>query len=164
MLKIIELSVIVPCYNEESNIKELVSIVAGLFNKNTIIGEIILINDGSDDGTYMEIEKISRQFKNVVGISHTENLGITEAWNSGLKSSQGKYVVTIDADLQYDPEDIIRLYQEIKSDKYDLVQGWRKEYKDNNLLRKILSRSLSYLLNILFFARMSDIKSGLLLL
>ncbi|MBU1912184.1 MAG: glycosyltransferase family 2 protein [Candidatus Omnitrophica bacterium] len=156
----IELSVIAPCYNEQNNIKDLVSKVLELFNKNIINGEIILVNDGSNDGSRIEIEKICRQFKNVVGVSHAENFGITEAWNSGLKSSRGKYIVTIDADLQYNPEDIIRLYQEIRSDKYDLVQGWRMEYKDDNLLRKFLSRSLSYLLNILFFTRMNDIKSG----
>jgi len=156
----IELSVIVPCYNEQNNIKDLVSKVLELFNKNMINGEIILVNDGSNDESCMEIEKISEQKKNVVGISHAENLGITEAWNSGLKNSHGKCIVTIDADLQYNPEDIIRLYQEIRSDKYDLVQGWRREYKDKNLLRKFLSRALSRLLNVLFFTRVKDIKSG----
>lgn len=156
----IELSVIVPCYNEQSNIRDLVSKVLELFNKNIINGEVILVNDGSNDRSCIEIERVVKQFKNVIGVSHAKNLGITEAWNSGLKSSHGKYVVTIDADLQYDPEDIIKLYQEIRSDKYDLVQGWRMEYKDNNLLRKFLSRALSYLLNSLFFTMMNDIKSG----
>ena len=156
----IELSIIIPCYNEKKNIKDLVLKVLDLFNKNIIEGEIVLVNDGSDDGSSIEIKKISEQFKNVVGVSHAENLGITKAWNSGLKSSHGKYVVTIDADLQYNPEDIVRLYQEIRSDKYDLVQGWRKEYKDKNLLRKFLSRTLSRLLNILFFTRVKDIKSS----
>lgn len=156
----IELSVILPCYNEQNNIKDIVLKVLDLFSKNMINGEIILVNDGSNDNSLIEIEKISRQFKNIIGVNHVENLGITEAWNTGLKNSQGRFVVTIDVDLQYNPEDIIRLYQEIKNNKYDLVQGWRRGYSDNNLLRKFLSRILSYLLNILFFTRLKDVKSG----
>ena len=156
----IDLSVIVPCYNEENNIEDIVLKILDSFNKNTIKGEIILVNDGSSDRTSMEIERLSRQFKNVFGINHVKNLGITEAWNSGLKGSQGRYIVTIDADLQYRPEDIIELYNQMTKDDYDLVQGWRREYKDKNLLRKFLSKSLSHILNILFLTGINDIKSG----
>jgi phenylacetate-CoA ligase len=155
-----ELSVIVPCFNEEKNIADIVSKILDLFDKHAIRGEIVLINDGSWDRTNVEIERLSSQFKNVLGINHSKNLGIAEAWNTGLKNCRGKYVVTIDADLQYKPEDIIVLYEHMQKDNYDLVQGWRKEYKDKNLFRECLSRGLDYMLNILFFTRINDIKSG----
>jgi len=156
----IDLSVIVPCYNEGSNIKDFVLRIIDMFNKNTINGEVVFVNDGSRDDTGAKIGKFSREFKNVIGVNHYKKLGIAEAWNSGLESSQGRYVVTIDADLQYNPEDILGLYKEITSDNYDLVQAWRKEYKDRDRFRKFLSRSLSYLLNVLFVTSIKDIKSG----
>lgn len=155
-----ELSVIVPCFNEEDNIPDIVHKILGLLREATIRGEIILVNDGSTDNTRSVIETISKQHKNILGIHHEQNLGITEAWNSGVKHSRGKYIVTIDADLQYKPEDILVLYTQITKENCDLVQGWRKEYKDNNVFRKLPSRALSYVLNLLFFTRINDIKSG----
>jgi len=156
----INLSVVVPCFNEQKNIEELVSTVLKIFTKNEITGELVLVNDGSLDDTAIEIERFSKQFKNVLGVNHSKNLGIAEAWHSGLEMSNAEYVVTIDADLQYNPEDIIVLYNEIIKNNYDLVQGWRREYRAQSLFRKFLSRSLSCLLNILFLRKINDIKSG----
>ncbi|MBL7131195.1 MAG: glycosyltransferase family 2 protein [Candidatus Omnitrophica bacterium] len=156
----IDLSIIVPSYNEEGNIKELVLKILDEFDKIRVNGEVVLIDDCSFDGTGLKIKELSSQFKNVLGITHSRNMGITEAWNSGLKSSQGKHVLTIDADLQYRPEDIGILYREMAGNNYDLVQGWRRKYKDRSLFRKFLSRSLSCILNLLFFVRLHDIKSG----
>jgi phenylacetate-CoA ligase len=155
-----DLSVIVPCFNEENNIEVLALRILDSFNKNSIKGEIIFVNDGSSDKTLIKIERLSRQLNNIFVINHVKNLGITEAWSSGLKISHGRYIVTIDADLQYKPEDIMQLYNQITKNNYDLVQGWRKEYKDKNLFRRFLSRALSRILNILFFKRINDIKSS----
>jgi len=155
-----DLSVIAPCYNEQDNIKNLALSILDVFDKYSIDGEIILIDDCSSDATGVGIKRLSGQFKNIISVSHPENMGIVEAWNSGLKNSHGRYTLTIDADLQYSPEDIGMLYKEISGDSYDLVQGWRREYKDRSLFRKFLSRSLSCALNILFFIRLHDIKSG----
>jgi len=156
----IDLSIITPCYNEEENIEELVLKILDEFDNNAVNGEIVLIDDCSSDGTGLKIKRLSSQFKSVLGITHSRNMGIVEAWNSGLKNSQGKYVLTIDADLQYDPRDIMVLYKEALKGDYDLVQGWRREYRAKSLFRKILSRTLSHILNLLFFTRLNDIKSG----
>ncbi|MFC1666948.1 glycosyltransferase family 2 protein [Candidatus Omnitrophota bacterium] len=158
--KLFELSVIVPCFNEEDNVDRIVSEILALFKHNGIKGEVVLIDDGSHDKTKVKIEGLSSRFENVIGISHSRNLGIVETWHSGLKNSRGRYVVTIDADLQYSPQDIMLLYKEIIADGYDLVQGWRRESLDKHLFRKFLSRILSFMLNILFFTWISDIKSG----
>jgi len=156
----IDLSVIAPCYNEQDNIEDLVLRILEAFNKDSIDGEIILIDDYSSDRTGVEIKRVSGRFKNVISINHPENKGIVEAWNSGLKNAHGRHVLTIDADLQYNPRDIMVLYEEALRNNYDLVQGWRKDYRDKSLFRKILSRTLSRILNVLFFTRLSDIKSG----
>ena len=158
--KLFELSVIVPCFNEEDNMDRIVSEILALFKHNGIEGEIVLIDDGSHDKTKVKIEGLSNRFENVIGISHSRNLGIVETWYSGLKNSSGRYVVTIDADLQYSPQDILLLYKKIIEGGYDLVQGWRRESLDTHLFRKFLSRILSFMLNILFFTWISDIKSG----
>ncbi|RKX96329.1 MAG: hypothetical protein DRP84_01430 [Spirochaetes bacterium] len=156
----IDLSVIVPCYNEEDNIQPFVLKILEVLNQYSIKGEIILINDGSADKTEDIIERLSREFDNVLKINHQVNLGITESWYSGLVKSNGQYVVTIDADFQYNPNDINILYSEIIKGDCDLVQGWRREYKDNKAIRKLLSRALSGILNGLFFLKINDIKSG----
>ncbi|MBC8500035.1 MAG: glycosyltransferase family 2 protein [Candidatus Atribacteria bacterium] len=156
----IELSVIVPCLNEEENVSRIVHQTIDLFNSDSIRGEIILINDGSIDNTKLEIDKLTKKFKNVVGIEHGQNLGIVESWHSGLEKTQGKHILTIDADLQYNPNDIIILYNEIKKADYDLVQGWRRKHKKREFLRLFLSKCLSLFLNMLFFDNLPDIKSG----
>ena len=155
-----ELSVIVPCYNEEENIPDLVLKILDIFKQYAIAGEVVLINDGSTDNTWQIIEKLSEQFVNVFMVHHQTNLGITESWHSGLLRSNGRYVVTIDADMQYNPNDITMLYKMISEGGCDLVQGWRKDYRDNKFIRKLLSRALSGILNSLFFLKIHDIKSG----
>lgn len=155
-----EVSVVIPCFNEELNIPEVANKVLESFDENLIKGEIVLVNDGSSDGSAPVIQAMSSRYKNVIGIHHHHNLGITEAWNSGIMRANGRYVVTIDADMQYDPGDIGKLYRIMKEGGCDIVQGWRKEYKDASLMRKFISRSLSCMLNVLFFTRMHDIKSG----
>lgn len=156
----IELSVIIPCFNEENNIPDIVPRILKILQEAKISGEIILIDDGSIDNSRSAIEAMVKQCKNVLGIHHEQNFGITEAWNTGIKHSRGKYVVTIDADFQYAPECIHDLYRHMIKENCDLVQGWRKNYKDSNLFRRFLSKSLSWLLNLLFFTRLHDIKSG----
>lgn len=155
-----DVSVIIPCFNEEDNIPDIVAKVLESFHQNAIRGEIVLINDGSSDETGPLIKKMSSEFHTIVPVQHDHNLGITEAWSSGISQASGEYVVTIDADMQYHPSDIGVLYKTIKSGSYDMVQGWRKEYKDDNFIRKLISRLFSFILNILFFTRMSDAKSG----
>jgi glycosyltransferase involved in cell wall biosynthesis len=156
----VSLSVIVPCYNEQENIRELVERVIEVFNKHGIKGEIVLIDDGSTDSTKELIRGLSRQLAEVVGLAHRKNRGITEAWFTGVSQARGEYVATIDADLQYAPEDIWRLYEEIKNYRCDLVQGWRSQTKEKDASRRFLSSGFSLLLRIFFIHTLRDPKSG----
>jgi len=163
----IELSVIAPCLNEAGNITPLVERINKALNKAKITGEIILINDGSSDDTLKVMKKVGAKFnfkyRNVIIIDHKINKGIVESWKSGLNKARGKYVVTIDSDLQYLPEDIPKLYKEIKDSEFDLVQGYRTKDEERNFIRDFLSISLSFILNKIFSMNLRDIKSGFII-
>ncbi len=153
-----DLSVIVPCFNEEDNLGILVDRIQGVFNDIGTQGEIVLVDDGSTDRTSQVITGLQSRYKNVLSVSHGSNLGIARAWATGLKRCSGRYIVTIDADMQYQPEDIAKLYQTALKTDADLVQGYRRFNVRN--LRYILSSLFSILLNILFFNALKDPKSG----
>ncbi|MBI4518492.1 MAG: glycosyltransferase [Deltaproteobacteria bacterium] len=157
-----ELSVLVPCFNEQGNLLELVERTERVFDRRAIAGEIILVNDGSQDHTGREIDQLAATHPRVVAVHHCHNQGIPAAWKSGLARAQGRYVLTIDADLQYQPEAIAQLYREICFSHADLVQGWRSplERKTDDI-RYYMSRGLDYLLKLLFdMPQQHDVKSG----
>ncbi len=159
-----ELSVIAPCYNEEGNISELVDRVMRVFTTKGIAGELILVNDASVDRTQDEIDTACRKYPDkVVGIRHSTNLGMASGWRSGVEAARGEYVCIIDADLQYLPEDVWRLYREIKFSCADIIQGWRSHVGRLKDSRMFLSRVLNLLLNILFGMQLKDNKSGFIL-
>lgn len=158
-----DLSIIIPCYNEDENLEVLVNRINSVFKENRIYGEIILINDCSTDNTQYVIEKLQKEFSNVIGKRHEKNLGMASGWKTGLKACKSNYILTMDADLQYLPEDIPKLYFEIKENNSDLVQGWRIAHEKNNKIRYVLSWSLSSLLNFLFSMHLKDNKSGFII-
>ncbi len=159
-----ELSVIVPCYNEENNIDILVEKILAVLRKSQIKGEIILVNDGSTDSTQDKIDAVQRRFKNVIGRRHEVNRGIPAAWKTGLDTSVGDYIVITDADLQYAPEDIVKLHSKLMSNpETDLVQGWRRGSEAYDFFRIFASIGLSKLLQKCFAVNLHDPKSGFLI-
>src|SRR6201988_3020400 len=108
-----ELSVIVPCLNEEANVPELVSRIGDVLKVGGIDGEVILVDDGSTDGTRAAIEAAHRERPFVNGRRHAENRGIAAGWKTGVAAARGRLVCILDADLQYQPEDILRLRREM---------------------------------------------------
>ncbi|TMK13119.1 MAG: glycosyltransferase, partial [Actinobacteria bacterium] len=159
-----ELSVLVPCFNEEGNLPELVERTERIFDRRGIAGEIILVNDGSEDGTGAEIDALAATHPRVAAVHHATNRGMAAAWKSALDRSRGRYVLTLDADLQYQPEAIAQLYREICFSKADLVQGWRSVLERNKYdIRYVLSRGLDYLLKLAFDMQQHDVKSGFII-
>jgi phenylacetate-CoA ligase len=157
----LDLSVVVPCYNEEDNLRELVGRTVRALEVEGVDGfEILLVDDGSTDSTAAVIERLAGEFPQVVPVRHEENRGIVAGWRSGFERSQGRVVLTTDADLQYAPEDIPMLYLECIDGSWDLVQGWRKKYREKSQLRKLLSNGFSAILKLLFFLPIHDVKSG----
>ncbi|MRG97296.1 glycosyltransferase [Polyangium spumosum] len=157
----IELSVIVPCFNEELNLRELATRVLGVFEVGGLVGELVLVDDGSKDGTAAVIRELSAgSAGRIVGCFHPENRGIAAAWRTGVGASRGKLVATIDADLQYQPEDLLRLRRALYEYSVDVVQGFRSAVGRRKDQRYHLSRGLNHLLNGVFGMNLSDNKSG----
>lgn len=158
------ISVVVPCFNEESNIFELTYRILATLSKLKATGEIILVDDGSLDNTYAKSVELSKKHPSIViPLKFEFNKGMAEAWRYGVHHSTGEYVTLIDADLQYQPEDIIRLYDCMMLRKPDIVQGYRSVIGRLQDSRYILSKGLNLLLNAVFSMRLKDNKSGFIM-
>ncbi|MCC6525097.1 MAG: glycosyltransferase [Polyangiaceae bacterium] len=156
-----ELSVIAPCFNEELNVPELTRRVLGVFERGKLAGELILVDDGSRDATARVIAELADQHPGrVVGRFHPENRGIAHAWKTGVAAARAPVVAVIDSDLQYQPEDLLRLYRELFEHSVDVVQGWRSPVGRARGARYHLSRGFNTLLNGAFGMHLRDNKSG----
>ncbi|MCA9596602.1 MAG: glycosyltransferase [Myxococcales bacterium] len=155
------LSVIAPCFNEELNIPELSRRVVEVFRRGKLKGELILVDDGSSDGTRAAIEQAEKEYPGeVVGRFHPQNMGIAHGWKTGVGAARAPVVAVIDADLQYQPEDLLRLYHALLEHSVDVVQGWRSAVGRERGTRYNLSRGLNTLLNKTFGMDLQDNKSG----
>jgi phenylacetate-CoA ligase len=160
-----ELSVIVPCLDEEENIRALVSRVQTVFATEPFArlgGELILVDDGSTDGSWALIELLRDRHSFVRAIHHHTNRGIAESWRSGAAIATGRLVSVLDADLQYPPEDLLRLHAALLGTGADVAQGARTGRRPGS--RFFISRGLSAILNRLFAMELRDNQSGFMVL
>ncbi len=132
------ISVVVPLYREEENVPLLVEEVARALRD--VDFELILVDDGSDDGTFAAIEKAAEKNQRVTGIQLRRNFGQTAAMSAGFDAARGEFIAYMDGDLQTDPADILRLMERLRRDELDLVNGWRKDRQDAALSRTLPSR------------------------
>lgn len=144
-------SIVVPVYNEEGNVAELHREIKEVCDKNKYEYEIIFIDDGSTDKTG-EICKTLRPLKYV---RLRKNSGQTAAMDAGIKASTKDYIVTMDGDLQNDPEDIPAMLQYLIENEYDVVSGWRKHRKDT-FMKRLVSRGANLLRHILIHDGIHD--------
>jgi phenylacetate-CoA ligase len=157
----LELSVVVPCFNEAKNLPELAQRLDRVFRRKGLRAEAVLVDDGSRDETPEVIRDLAARYPEVVrGVFHGRNQGIEAAWASGVAQARGRYVCFMDADLQNLPEDVFRLYREIAWSHADLVQGYRSTVGRLRDSRYLLSKGLNFILNTLFGMRQRDNKSG----
>jgi glycosyltransferase involved in cell wall biosynthesis len=125
-----DLSIVIPLYNEDESLPELISWIKSVVDKMNISYETILVDDGSRDNSWEVIVKLSSEFTFVRGIKFQRNYGKSAALHEGFKLAQGNVVITMDADLQDSPEEITELYRMISEDKLDLVSGWKQKRHD----------------------------------
>ena len=125
-----DISVIVPLFNEEESLPELHAWIQRVMNANGFSYEIIFVNDGSTDNSWGIIEELHRKDEHVHGIKFRRNYGKSPALYCGFKAAKGDVVITMDADLQDSPDEIPRLYQMITEDKFDLVSGYKQKRYD----------------------------------
>ena len=125
-----DISVVVPLYNEEESLPELYAWIERVMKANGFSYEVIFVNDGSTDRSWQIIEELSRKSDTVHGIKFRRNYGKSPALYCGFEKAQGDVVITMDADLQDSPDEIPELYRMITEDGYDLVSGWKKKRYD----------------------------------
>ena len=125
-----EISVIIPLYNEEESLPELYTWIARVMKDNGYSYEVIFVNDGSTDNSWKVIEELSRNAEEVKGIKFRRNYGKSPALYCGFKEAKGNVVITMDADLQDSPDEIPELYRMITEDGYDLVSGYKQKRYD----------------------------------
>ncbi len=125
-----DISVVIPLYNEDESLRELCDWIARVMNENHFSYEVILVDDGSKDNSWNVIEKIAADNPNVKGIKFRRNYGKSAALNEGFAATKGDVIITMDADLQDSPDEIPGLYKMIKEDGFDLVSGWKKTRHD----------------------------------
>lgn len=149
-----KLSVVVPCYNEKASIKEFYEQLTKMLKKEKITYEIIFIDDGSYDDTYLEIEEIITSDKNVRGIRFSRNFGKESAMLAGLEHATGEYVAIMDADLQHTPDMLVQMYKKlVDNTEYDVVCAYKANRRNEGSLKRTLT-SIFYKVN----NRISDVK------
>ena len=125
-----DISVVIPLYNEEESLPELFAWIQRVMTQNGFSYEVIFVNDGSTDRSWQVIEELAAQHDRVKGIKFRRNHGKSPALYCGFAKAQGEVVITMDADLQDSPDEIPELYRMITEDEYDLVSGYKKKRYD----------------------------------
>jgi len=135
-----DISVVIPLLNEEESLQELYSWIAKVMQSNSYEYEVIFIDDGSTDTSWNVIEKLSLEHTQAKGIRFQKNYGKSQALDAGFEMAQGKVVITMDADLQDNPDEIPELYDLITKEDFDLISGWKKKRYDNVITKNIPSK------------------------
>lgn len=126
----LDISVVVPLFNEEESLPELTSWIDKVMQEHNFSYEVILVDDGSKDGSYELMQKLSAENKSIKGISFRRNYGKSAALFEGFAAAIGDCIITMDADLQDSPDEIPELYDMIMKQDFDLVSGWKKKRYD----------------------------------
>ena len=151
----IELTVVIPVYNEESNLEPLYQELSSVLSATPLSYEILAVDDGSSDNSFKKLTEIQHNDSHVRIIRFRRNFGQTAAFSAGFKYARGTIIVPIDADGQNDPADIPRLLAKL-NEGYDIVSGWRKERKDNAVTRTLPSRIANWLIGRITGVRLHD--------
>ena len=152
--KTVDISIIVPAYNEEKNVPLLHEKITSVLRRMKVSFEIIFVDDGSKDQTLAQLMRISAGDPSVVVIKFRKNFGQTAALDAGFKAARGCVLVPMDADLQNDPEDVPRLVAKL-NEGFDVVSGWRVNRRDS-LAKHIISRGANLLRKLLLRDRIHD--------
>lgn len=156
-----DLSIVISLYNEEESLHELVKWIEDVMQKEGYTYEIIMVDDGSKDGSWRIVKELSEKNKCIRGISFRRNYGKSAALYHGFKAAEGRVVVTMDADLQDSPEEIPEMYRMVVEDGYDIVSGWKKQRFDNKLTKNIPSKLYNATARWVTGIKLHDMNCGL---
>ncbi|TWO31957.1 glycosyltransferase [Seonamhaeicola sediminis] len=155
------ISVVIPLLNEQDSLKELHDWIAKVMQSNHFSYEIIFIDDGSTDDSWKIISNLATKNKGVKGIQFLKNFGKSQALHAGFEKAQGDVVITMDADLQDNPDEIPELYNMIVNDKFDLVSGWKKKRYDSVITKNLPSKLFNWAARKTSGVKLHDFNCGL---
>lgn len=155
-----DISIVVPLYNEEESLPELVAWIEKVTVENGLSHEIILVDDGSRDNSWKVITDLANQNPSVKGMKFRRNYGKSAALQVGFDKVEGDVVITMDADLQDSPDEIPELYKMIKNEGYDLVSGWKKKRFDP-LSKTIPTKLFNFMTRLMSGIKLHDFNCGL---
>lgn len=156
-----KLSIVIPLLNEEESLEELYHWIASVMQSNDFVYELIFIDDGSTDNSWKVIESLASGDPSVKGIRFLKNFGKSQALHAGFKAAGGDVVITMDADLQDNPEEIPAMVNRIREDGYDMVSGWKKKRYDSVLMKNLPSKLFNWAARKTSGVRLHDFNCGL---
>lgn len=156
-----DLSIVIPLFNEEESLPELAAWIERVVNANGFSYEIIMVDDGSTDSSWEVIETLRSKNEHIRGIKFQRNYGKSAALNEGFKAASGDVVITMDADMQDSPDEIPELRRMIIEEKLDLVSGWKKKRYDNTLTKNIPSKLFNAAARSMSGIKLHDFNCGL---
>ena len=155
-----DISVVIPLYNEEESLKELNDWIERVMTSNHFSFELIYIDDGSSDDSWKIIEELASSHPHIKGLRFRRNYGKSAALNEGFKVAEGDVVITMDSDLQDSPEEIPELYKMIKEEGFDMVSGWKKKRYDP-FIKTFTSKFYNWSTRVLSGIKLHDFNCGL---
>ena len=156
-----DISVIVPLYNETESLPELAAWIRRVMEANGFTYEILMVDDGSTDGSWNTVLSLSKENPAIHGISFRRNYGKSAALYEGFEAVEGDVVITMDADLQDSPDEIPELYRMIKEEGYDVVSGWKQHRQDNKLTKNLPSKLYNWTARKVTGIKLHDMNCGL---
>jgi len=155
------ISVVIPLLNEQDSLNELHDWVSKVMQSNQFSYEIIFIDDGSTDASWQIISELSSKNNHVKGIRFLKNFGKSQALHAGFEMAQGDVIITMDADLQDNPDEIPELYNMIVSHDFDLVSGWKKKRYDSIISKNLPSKLFNWAARRTSGVKLNDFNCGL---
>lgn len=156
-----DISIVVPLLNEEESLEELYHWIAKVMQSNGFLYELIFIDDGSTDGSWKVIERLGSRYPEVKAIRFLRNFGKSQALHAGFARAQGEVVITMDADLQDNPEEIPELYHMVHDQGMDLVSGWKKKRFDALISKNLPSKLFNWAARKTSGVKLHDFNCGL---
>jgi glycosyltransferase involved in cell wall biosynthesis len=139
-----QLSIVIPLFNESDSLNELVDWITDVMQRNAISYELLFIDDGSTDDSWLTLTRLCASSPQIRALRFTKNFGKSQALHAGFKLAQGKLVATMDADLQDSPEELPEMIQLLESEQLDLISGWKRKRYDNLLTKNLPSRLFNW--------------------
>ena len=156
-----DISIVVPLYNEEESLIELFQWIKSSLNPTNYSFEIIFIDDGSSDKSWKVIKDLSKEHQEIKGLRFIKNYGKSQALNAGFKLAKGQFIGTLDADLQDSPEELPSMIKKLIDEDLDLVSGWKKTRYDNFFFKNLPSKFFNFVVRKVSGIKLHDFNCGI---